>query len=191
MNIGKDKIISAAVELFREKGYTATSVKDIADKLGVTKAGLYYYVQSKEEILWEIFDKTMTTFEQRMEQFAQKSLPVKDYIRAIVHNHILNVRDEAPYMTIFFTEMAHLPADKQAGINNRREKYEKKIVEIFKQGIHEGILKPLPVLPTVYGLLGMCNWIYQWYNPDGKLNPKEIADIYSEVLLNGISKCDS
>ena len=188
MNIGREKIISVAVELFHEKGYRATSVQDIANKCGVTKAALYYYIQSKEEILWEIFDKTMTTAEQRMEELMNRKMPVEERLKAVVYNHIMNVRDEAPYITIFFTEKAHLPINKQEEINHRRRTYEKKISAIFEQGINEGILKPLPVLPTVYGLLGICNWMYQWYNPHGKFSPEEMANLYSEILLLGILK---
>lgn len=190
MHIGREKIISMAVELFQEKGYRATTVQDIANKCGVTKAALYYYIQSKEEILWEIFDQTMTTAEQRMDGLMKENVSLEQRLKAIVSNHIMNVRDDSPYMTIFFTEKAHLPRDKQEQITNRRRQYENKIAEIFEQGIREGVLKPLPVLPTVYGLLGMCNWMYQWYNPNGKLSAEEIAKVYTEILLQGLLNKD-
>jgi len=188
LNIGKDKIIATAVELFHEKGYSATTVQDIANSLNVTKAALYYYIHSKEEILWEIFDKTMNTAEKRIEELLKRDMSVEKSIRALIHNHIMNVRDEAPYMSIFFTERVHLPLEKQEEIYFRLQTYEKKITFIFHKGISEGALKSLPVLPTVYGILGMCNWMYQWYDPKGKLSPEEMAQYYAEIILNGILK---
>ncbi len=188
MSLRKEKIIEAAVELFEEKGYTATSVQDIADKLGFTKAALYYYIQSKEEVLWEIFDKTMTTAERRMQELMNQDMSVVERIKKIIYNHIMNVRDEAPYMVIFFTERAHLPAGRLEEINARRRSYEEKIAAVFRDGVTQGVLEPLDVLPTVYGILGMCNWMYHWYNPKGPCSPEDIAELYSQIILRGILK---
>lgn len=188
MNLGKEKIIEAAVELFKEKGYTATSVQDIANKLGFTKAALYYYIQSKEEILWEIFDKTMTTAERRNQELMDQDMPIVERIKKIIYNQIMSTRDEAPYMVIFFTEQAHLPAGKSEEINIRRRKYEEQIAEVIREGIAQGELEQLDVLPTVYGIIGMCNWLYHWYNPKGPRSPEEIAELFSKIILRGIVK---
>jgi AcrR family transcriptional regulator len=187
-NLGKERIIEAAVELFKEKGYSATSVQDIADKLGYTKAALYYYIPSKEEVLWEIFDKTMTTAERRIKELMNQDMSIIERIEKIIHNQIMNVRDETPYMVIFFTERAHLPEGKLDEINVRISNYEKKIAEVLREGIALGVLEPIDVLPVVYGILGMCNWLTHWFNPNGSRSPEEIAKLFSQLVLRGIVK---
>lgn len=188
MSLRKEEIIQVAVLLFEEKGYSATSVQDIADKIGFTKAALYYYFNSKEEILWEIFDKTMTTAERRLAELLKLDLPMAEKVSQIVYNQIMSVRDEAPYIAIFFTERVHLPTDKQEIIMARRQSYEKKLAATIQEGIDEGILEPFAVIPTVYGILGMCNWMYHWFNPKGSYSLEEIAEQYSKIILHGILK---
>ena len=187
MSISRQKIIETSVKLFNEKSYSATSVQDIVNTLGVTKAALYYYVSSKEDILFEIFDQTMETAEKRLNNLMKEEMTVEERIRKIVFNHITAVFDEAPNISIFFTEKAHLTADNLKAINARRRKYEEIIAEVFKQGVEEGVLKKdIDILSTVYALLGMCNWLYHWYNPHGRLKPDDLAKRYSDIILFGI-----
>lgn len=189
MGITKQDIVEKSIKLFNEKSYSATSVQDIADALGVTKAALYYYVSSKEEILYEIFNQTMTTAEKRMEKLMQEEKPVEEQIRAIIFNHIMAVFDEAPNIAIFFTEKHHLAPANLDSITQRIRKYNGMIAKVFRQGVQEGVLnKNIDIVPTVYALLGMCNWLYHWYDPQGRLKPKELAECYADLLLNGILK---
>lgn len=187
MGLTKQDIVEKSIKLFNEKSYSATSVQDIADALGVTKAALYYYVSSKEEILYEIFDQTMTTAEKRMEKLMEEKMSVQERLKAIIFNHIMAVFDEAPNISIFFTEKPHLAPDKQKAIITRRRKYEDIIAEVFRQGVKEMVLdKSIDIVPTVYALLGMCNWLYHWYDPQGRLKPEELSELYANLLLNGI-----
>jgi len=188
MGLTKQEIISASVNLFNEKSYSATSVQDIADALNVTKAALYYYISSKEEILYEIFDQSMTTAEIRLNKLMEQKMTVEERIRKFIYNHIMAVFDEAPNISIFFTEKAHLTPENLESINVRRKIYEKKIASVFKDGIEKNNLKTLDVFPAVYAIIGMCNWLYHWYKPDGRLKPEEIAELYSDMILNGILK---
>ncbi|MDA8334112.1 MAG: TetR/AcrR family transcriptional regulator [Peptococcaceae bacterium] len=187
MHLDRGKIIEAAAELFQKKGYTATSLRDIAEKTGFTKAALYYHIQNKEDILWEIIDRTMITAERRMRELMEQDMPVLERIRRIILNHILNVHDHTAYIAIFFTETSHLPPEKLSAINARRRSYEESIATVVRQGVAEGILKDMKVLQTVYGILGMCNWTYHWYNPQGPQTPVEIADLYARIILDGLA----
>ena len=187
MGITKQDIIEASVKLFNEKSYSATSVQDIAKSLGVTKAALYYYVSSKEQILYEIFDQTMTTAEARLNMLMEQEMSIEERIRKIVFNHIMAVFDEAPNIKVFFTEKAYLSSENDILINARRRRYEEIIADVFRRGVAENILKKdLEILPTVYALIGMCNWLYHWYDPAGRLKPGQLADHYANILLQGI-----
>ncbi|RJX25747.1 MAG: TetR/AcrR family transcriptional regulator [Dethiobacter sp.] len=188
MSLTKQEIIQTSVKLFNEKGYSATSVQDIADELNVTKAALYYYISSKEEILFEIFDQTMTTAENRLNKIMEQDMTVEKRIRSIIYNHIMAVFDEAPNISVFFTEKAHLLPENLESINTRRRNYEEIIAGVFKEGVEKNVLKKVDILPTVYAVIGMCNWLYHWYKPEGRLKPEELSNLYSDMVLNGILK---
>lgn len=190
MSITKQEIIKTAVYLFNKKGFSATSVQDIADALNVTKAALYYYISSKEEILYEIFDQTMTTAELRLKNLMKKKIPVEELIREIIYNQIMAFIDEMPNIAIFFTEKAHLLPENLKSINARRRKYEDIIVGVLEEGVEKGIFKKVDIRPTVYAIIGMCNWLYHWYKPEGRLKPEEIAYLYADIILNGLLKSE-
>ena len=188
MALSRQLIIETAIQLFNIHGYSATSIKDIANELGCTKAALYYHISSKEEILSEIFDQTMTKAEVRLQQLMEQELTVEQRIRQYIFNQIMAVFDAGQSISIFFTEKAQLSHENLETINARLHRYEGAIAAIFLQGIKQGILKPVEVRPTVYGIIGMCNWLHHWYEPEGEIKPEKLADIYSDMVLKGILK---
>ena len=188
MSISKQQIIEAAAKYFQEKGYHATSMFDIANELGVNKASLYYHVKSKESILCDIFDRAMDTLQPRLKEIKQSNLPVIEKIRQVILIHILSIIEETPILTVFYNERNHLPSEHLALVKHRRRNLEEAVAEIFREGIASGFIKNLDVLPVVYGILGMCNWIYQWYDPKGRLSPVELAEVYSDLVLKGCLK---
>jgi AcrR family transcriptional regulator len=190
MSVTKQEIITTAVTLFKEKSFSATTMQDIADALNVTKAALYYYISGKEEILYEIFDHTMTTAEIRLARLLERKLPIEELFREIIYNQIMAFIDEMPNITIFFSELVHLPPEHQKSMKDRRKKYQDTIACVLGKGIENDTFRKIDILPIVYGIIGMCNWLYHWYKPDGRLQPEEIADLYADMVFNGIIKKD-
>lgn len=186
MALTKQSIVEVAVKLFKSKGYGTTSVNNIADELGCTKAALYYYFNSKEDILYEIFCQSMSAAETRFAQMMSQEMSLEERLRKIIYNQIMATVDSMPQISIFFTEMANLNPAYQEEINLRRRKYEENVAEVFQEGIRAGVLKKIDVLPTVYGIIGMCNWLYHWYKPDGRLKAEELAELYADMILQGI-----
>jgi len=184
--ISKEQIIEVAARLFQERGYHATSVQDIADQLGVTKAALYYYVKNKEHTLYEIFDRAMSAVEHRIMDIIDTNLKAEEKLTRLIAMHIRALLDEITIITVFFNERIHLPPEHQAIVNMRRRQYEEKIAQIIREGTATGIFKEVDALPTAYAILGMCNWLYQWYNPYGRLKPDELAQLYSSIILKGM-----
>ena len=186
MHLKREEIILAAVKLFERKGYAATSVQDISNALGFTKAALYYYVDSKDEILWKICDKTMSTAERRMQELMKVEMDPVSRLKQIIINHIRNIQDEIPYMTVFFSEKSQLPAEKLKVITERERQYVTMISEVIREGTVQGKFKPIAPLIATYGILGMCNWICHWYNSAGCLKPEQIAEIFISMVLTGL-----
>ena len=189
-SLTKQEIITTAAALFKEKSFSATSVQDIADALNVTKAALYYYITSKEEILYEIFDQTMTTAELRLEQLLERKLPAEELLREVIYNQIMAYIDEMPNITIFFSETHNLLPENRKSINERRKKYGDIIAGFLRGGIEKNVFREIEIYPIVYGIIGMCNWLSYWYKLDGRLKPEEIADLYTDIVFRGILQKD-
>ncbi|MCL2336710.1 MAG: TetR/AcrR family transcriptional regulator [Firmicutes bacterium] len=188
MTLKREEIILVAVKLFEKKGYAATSVQDIANELGFTKAALYYYIESKEEILWAIFDRTMSTAEKRMQELMKKKMDPVSRLKQIIVNHVRNNQDEIPYMRIFFSEKSQLPPDKLKKITERERRYVDIIAAVIREGAAQGKLKPIAPAIVSHGILGMCNWMYHWFNPAGDLKPEQVAEIYINIMMSGLCK---
>ncbi len=186
MSISKEKILDTAAQLFQEFGYNVTTIQDITDRLGVTKGSFYYYIKSKEALLCEIFDRAMTTVERKVEEVVKVKLPIAEKLELLITTHILAQIEESAIISVFYNELKRLPSDYQSKIIARRRQYEDKFVHILREGVVSGDLVSVDGLPIVYGILGMCNWIYQWYKPDGRLKPTELAKLFSGLILKGL-----
>lgn len=184
----KEEILSTAVELFRTKGYHATTVREIADRLGVTSAALYYHVKSKEELLCEIFDRAMTAAERRLESVMALDLEPDERLERIIHEHVLANLDEAPLMAVFFNEVEHLPPDSYRIAVERKRNYTARIIRVLEEAIARGIVEDIDAELAVFGILGMCNWMHYWYRPDGRKSPDEIAQLFAHMVLRGIRR---
>lgn len=182
----KEEIISAAVELFRTKGYHATTVREIAEKLGVTSAALYYHVKCKEELLCEIFERAMSAAERRLDAVMSLDLSPEQRLERIIYEHVMANVDEAPLMAVFFNEVEHLPTDTYRKAVERKRRYQQRIIAVFEDAIRRGAVADLDAELAVFGILGMCNWMHQWYRPDGRKSPEEIARLFTRMVMHGI-----
>ncbi len=186
MHLSREEIILVAVKLFKKKGYAATSVQDISNELGFTKAALYYYIESKEEILWEIFDRTLSTAERRMQELMKIDMDPVSRLKQIIINQIKNNHDEKQYMTIFFSEKSQLPTKKLKQIKARERQYVTIISDVIREGSALGKFKTIHPLTATFGILGMCNWMSYWFNGKGNLKPEQIAEIFIDIVLSGL-----
>ena len=180
-------IIAGAAELFAERGFGATSLDDIAEKLGAGKASLYYHVKNKEEILRLIFLTVLTASEEPLRRIAEANLPPREKLgRAIEHQTVV-AADRSPAMTVFFREQFHLTGPFAKEIILRKKAYERYFEQIIEEGQAMGVFRPDtdPKIVT-FGLFGMCNWLSQWYRPTGQYSPQQIAALFVNMVEHGL-----
>ncbi len=180
-------IVEAAAALFARAGFGATSLDDIATSMGVTKGALYYHVKNKEEILRLIFLTVLVVSEEPLQHIVEAELsPVQKLGRAIEH-HTAVAADRSPAMIVFYREQVHLTGPFAREITLRKKKYERYFEQIIEEGIQAGIFKSdLPAKIVVFGLLGMCNSLSQWYKPDGKFSSQQVAAVFVKMVENGL-----
>jgi AcrR family transcriptional regulator len=172
----RDEILVQAAKLFRKKGFSGTSMQDIARDVGILKGSIYYYFNSKNEIFREVLKKGISPVLKNAEFILCKDLSPREKLRELLSSHIRYIMHNNYSLVIYFQEKEKISAEETKQYVENRNRYEKIFKDILAEGIKEGIFPKVDITLTVYAILGMCNWIIQWYNPKGPKSPEEIID---------------
>ncbi|HEY0601391.1 MAG TPA: TetR/AcrR family transcriptional regulator [Herpetosiphonaceae bacterium] len=185
----REAIIDAAVRLFHERGYSNTSMQNIADAVGLLKGSLYYYITSKEDLLFEIHERFMNVLIEKTERReAAADLPPRERLEGVIVDLLQLIRDYRAYVEVFFRERYSMEGSRWDAIHETRKRYEAMVREIIRDGQHDGSFRAdLDEQIVTFGLFGMCNWSYQWLNASGRLSAAEIARNFSTLFLDGLA----
>ena len=182
----RDQILRAAADLFRERGYPASTVDLIAARLGMSKASLYTHFRAKEEMLAAISRETIEAFTRDLSLVLASRLPAEDKLRRVVRQHVQFVIANRSFLTVFFGEEANLPARFARALAAQKDRYDKGVERIVQEGIRSGIFRDVPPRLVVFGLLGMVNWVHKWYNPAGRWGAEEISAAFLSLIEGGL-----
>lgn len=184
----EERIFAEAVRIFRQKGYHATSMQNIADAVGLQKASLYHYLPSKQALLFKIFEQSSGTLTQQLEAIcASSDSPTRKLQRAI-ESHLVVLCDHLDIYTVYLSERRALSQRHHTKVRAEGEKHARLIEHILNEGITRKEFHTMDTRMVALAILGMCNWLYQWYSPDGRLTPSQIAAIFSDVVLRGLAR---
>src|SRR5438270_8038292 len=192
----RQEILRTAARLFQQRGYDATSMNDVAAALKLSKGGLYHHFQSKDEILFEIMNHAMEITQERVVAPVRGIADPEERLRALIRRHmevVLSPRDRE--ITVMLHENHPLPPALRKRINQRKKEYvhfvESLIAEVQKNaprdapraGVARAAVSPRA---AAFALLGMINWIYQWYKPEGELQAASLIPQFTDLLFGGI-----
>jgi AcrR family transcriptional regulator len=179
-------ILRSAARIFAEKSYHSTSMRDISRATNVSLAGLYHYCKSKEELLFLIQDNCFGRVLERLEQRLQD---VEDPIAKLgifIENHLSFFAANMAEMKVLSHEAESLRGDLYTHVSTRKDNYTKLARKILSEVQQTGNSKePIDLTVATYALFGMMNWIYNWYDPQGKLKVSDLADNVMKLFLNG------
>jgi AcrR family transcriptional regulator len=181
----QDEIVRAAAVCFREHGYRATTLDAIAARAGVSKVTLYKYVSSKEELLCQVFERTIDSFRAGLRRIVEPELPADETLRRILRYQVELLASHLPFLTVFFSEEGGLPPEMARRVAREKREYDRAIERVVRAGVRQGLLRELPPTLLVFALLGMCNWLHKWYRPEGELAPGEIAAFFVDLAEHG------
>jgi TetR/AcrR family transcriptional regulator, cholesterol catabolism regulator len=191
----REEIIAAAGRVFLEKGYRATSFKDIAEAIGKDRASLYYYFESKQDLFRVATGTAVARNVKAAERVARGTGTPAEKIATVVADLLESYTSkDYPYMFIFLQEdvnrIAEHPDDAWAReVNALTRRYERAITNIIQEGIDGGDFKVAgPPHVLTKAIIGMANWTHRWFRSSGKLTPEEIARVFSETFLHGIAR---
>ena len=179
-----------AAEIMCQKGYEGTSMNDIAEAAGLTKAGIYHYIRGKEELLFEIMTYAMDNLDQRIVAPAQELADPEKRLRAIVESHTRSLLEGVGAITIVLEEMPALTPTHRRVIKARKRTYFDFIRQTLQELESEGKLRDINPTTATFSLLGMILWISRWYRRDGKLSAEEVLKDYVDIAINGLLKMD-
>ncbi len=183
----KNEIIDVALKLFAQQGYHSTTLDEVAAKIGVTKATLYYYFRSKEEVLRAILNRSLNRMQKTLE-LGKSPLSTRDKLRRFIEYHVEFSADTAELAKITFEQVNVLPKRSREAVKRKQREVDVLLENILQQGIDEGIIVTGDIKIAAFAIIGLCNWTYHWYQPGGKLNTQQISDIYVNLLENGYLK---
>ena len=182
----KNEILAAAIQLFSAKGYHATSVRDIAAAVGMSKAGLYSSFSSKENLLEEIYYTIIDGMLERLNEISTSGLDPVEKLRHAVAWQVVGTVEHIPEMTIYYRERHNLSGLAAERIARKRRAYEAMLESIIEEGIAAGDFRPVDVKVAAFGIAGMCAWTYRWFQPQGRLSAESVGALYADIAVRGL-----
>ena len=181
------RILETAAQLICRHGYEATSMQRIADACGLTKAGLYHHVQSKEHLLLEIMTYGMDAFEEQVLLPISAIADPRARLAECMRRHILLVtRGRNKEVTVILHEQDTLTGAPQARINARKKHYIRFLEGSFREAIRRGQLREVDPKVAAFAFLGTINWIYKWFRPDGEIPGDRLAVELPDLFFRGL-----
>ncbi len=182
----KQMILEAAARSFRDKGYPATSMRDLAQAVNLKASSLYNHIGSKQEILREICFDNARHFLSGMEEIEKMNAGSLEKIEALIKLHIQVATEDITSVTAFNDEWRHLQEPELSEFVKLRRNYENRFKAIIENGIREGCLARVEPVVALYTILSSVRWLYDWYKPERKPGLQSIQEQIISLLLRGI-----
>ena len=180
------EICLAAAQIFFTKGYNATSLNDIADSLGITKAALYYYVESKQELLYRIIKLGLDDVKGEVLDPARAIEDAEERLRFIISNHARLSAGGNHAVIIISHEVDALNFDQKQEVLHRRRDYFEFIRNTLVELQGQGKLQEIDLTTATFTILGMIIWLARWFSPNGKMSVESVCEDVCEMALRGI-----
>jgi AcrR family transcriptional regulator len=183
----KERLLRVATRLFARHGFEGTSVQDIVDAAGVTKGAMYHYYDSKDDLLYEVYQKLLTMQTSQLEAIAAGPGTPEERLRAAAVDVVRTSLDNLDDMIVFFRSLHMLPADKQAQVRAERRNYQEKFRALVDEGVAAGTFRSdVPSDIVVHYFLSVVNQLGSWYHPEGSLSPGQVGDLFTELFIGGL-----
>jgi AcrR family transcriptional regulator len=188
----REELVRTAAQLFKRKGYKATTLNDIAQEAGLDRATVYYYVGNKEEFFREsvkgITDVNIAEAERLVRS---KTLDPREKLRLLVLRLMQSYEENYPQMYVYVQEQMHQIADQDTPwarqMVEHTHRFEKAVLTILSQGIAKGVFRgDLSIPLAANALFGMFNWTHRWHKPGGRYSAQEICDAFCSVFFDGV-----
>ena len=182
------EIYLTAAQIFFSKGYSSTSLNDIAESLNITKAGLYYYFGSKQDLLYRIINIGLDSVKEKVLDPARKICDPEERLRFIILNHSRLSAGGNHAVIIISHEDNELSFHQREETLKRRREYFDFIRDTLAELKDQGKLKEIDLTTATFTILGMIIWLARWFSPSGKMSVEKVCEDVCEMAINGVFK---
>jgi len=181
-------ILETAARVICERGYEGASIQDIADACGLTKAGLYHHIRSKEHLLLEIQNYGMDVFEEQvLHQVLSIADPLERLKTCMAKNILLVTRGWSKEITIILHEHNTLTGEARVHIDARKKRYVRLLEASFAEAMRDGTIRPVNPTVAAFSFLGSVLWTYKWFRPGGAISREELVREMKHVFFGGLT----
>jgi AcrR family transcriptional regulator len=184
----KEQIVNKAAKMFKQKGFVATSMRDLAAELGIEAASIYHHFKSKEELLEKICFDMADKFITNAKEVNDIYFNAEEKLKMAIKLHVETITENQNQSSVFLSEWRNLSEPKLTLFKQLRQQYENQFTIILADGEKEDIFDDVEKKFAVLSILSTINFINEWYKPEGKMNASEIAEKLSNFIMGGLRK---
>jgi AcrR family transcriptional regulator len=183
-----DLILREAAKLFRQKGFGGTSMRDLAEQVGMEAASMYYHIGSKDEILEKICFEIANKYIGHLEEIEQTKEPYLEKLKKLIGLHVSVMITNGPEVSVTNHDWKYLSKDKLNEFKELRKFYEKRLEVLLEEGIKAGELAEVNTSVALFTILSSLRWIEFWWKPQRGISAKEVESSIITILLAGLEK---
>lgn len=182
----KEQLYDVAERLFSERGYHATTMREIARELQIEGGSLYSHISGKHELLFQIVLRGSDQFLSAARESVAAGGSARDQLLRFMRRHLAIIAESTPRAIVHFHEWRHLDPAHQSLIRARRDEYEGYLRQVIRAGVASGEFAAADERLIGLHALSLLNWTYQWYQPGGTWNAQELAKLFFDLLMRGL-----
>jgi AcrR family transcriptional regulator len=191
---GKDReeqLIRVAAKMFYDRGYDGTTLQDVANELGLLKGSLYYYIESKDDLLYAVVARQHRSAMALVEECGALDAPPEERLRAFIRGYARSLDRDHIFVSVYLREMERLSPERRKLIVDERRDYVQWVVDLLDECKATGVFRQdFDSEIVMRGILGMLNTAYRWFNPRGKHSSEKIIDEFAQLIFHGLAVQD-
>jgi AcrR family transcriptional regulator len=187
-SVKRELILAEAAKLFKDRGYSGTSMRDLAGQVGMEAASMYNHIKSKDELLDSICFRISDTYISQLADIEATGDSYGDKIRALVRLHIRLMVEDGAAVSVANHDWKYLPEPRLTQFKQARKAYEKGFAALIEAGIAAGEFRPVNISVALFTVLSAVRWVELWYRPGRGLSAEELEANIITVLLGGLEQ---
>jgi AcrR family transcriptional regulator len=187
-SVKRELILAEAAKLFKDRGYSGTSMRDLAGQVGMEAASMYNHIKSKDELLDTICFRISDTYISQLAEIERTNIAYGEKIKALVRLHIRLMVEDSAAVSVANHDWKYLPEPRLTEFKQARKTYEKGFAALIEAGIAAGEFRPVNVSVALFTVLSAVRWVELWYRPGRGLTADELENNIITVLLGGLEQ---
>jgi len=182
----RQAILDAGALLMQQRGFAGTTVEDVTGQLDLTKAAFYYYVENKEQLLFQIATQTLALADASVSAIERSNATPDRKLGEMIESFVRLVAERPAFFSVYFQEKGHLGADHLKAVTRKERKIAGALERVLREGMAAGAFRTADPAVAAFGILGMCFWVYKWFRPEGRSTVEEVSATFQALALRGV-----